>query len=69
MFERLKRLYSEGQINEVGEPKPSLTEMKTEPRTESQMMELIPAPTAGEIEVAEMNEPAMKIEFPEEVPA
>lgn len=68
-FQATAKIMITGQINEVGEPKPSLTEMKTEPRTESQMMELIPAPTAGEIEVAEMNEPAMKIEFPEEVPA
>ena len=68
-FQATAKIMVTGQVNEVGEPKPSLTEMKTEPKTESQMMELLPAPTAGEIEVAEMNTPAMQLEFPEEIPA
>lgn len=68
-FQATAKIMLTGQINEVGEPKPALTEMKTEPKVESQMMELIPAPTAGEIEVAEKNEPAMSLEFPTEVPA
>ena len=68
-FQATAKIMLAGQVNEVGQPKPSLTEFKTEPKTESQMMELLPAPGAGEIEVAEINTPAMQLEFPEEIPA
>jgi hypothetical protein len=68
-FQATAKIMLAGQVNEVGQPKPSLIEFKTEPKTESQMMELLPAPGAGEIEVAEINTPAMQLEFPEEIPA
>ena len=68
-FKATAQIMVMGQVNEVGEPKPALTELKTEPRAESAMLELMPAESLGEIEVAELPFESMPLEFPEEVPA
>ena len=66
-FKATAEIMVTGQLNEVGEPKEALTELKTEPRTEASMMELMPAERLGDIELAETFE-AMPLEFEQEIP-
>ncbi|MCQ2735651.1 MAG: hypothetical protein MJ234_00345 [bacterium] len=70
-FKSTAQIMVMGQVDAVGAPKASLTELKSEPRAESAMLELMPAENFGEIEVAELSNDsmAMQLEFPEEVPA
>ena len=62
-FRATAQIMVAGQVDAVGQPKEALTQMKREPRVESAMMELMPAESIGEIEVAEQNSEPMQMAF------
>lgn len=63
-FQATAKIMVAGQIDQAGKPKEALTQLKSEPRTESSMMQLLPAEPVGEIELAEAPE-ALPISFEE----
>ena len=63
-FKATAKIMVAGQLDTVGKPKEALTQIKTEPRAESALLELMPAEPMGEIEVVE-NPDCMQMAFPE----